>query len=238
MGENSAGGKIVPELFWRGTPRICTDENKAMTWRYQSDAFGVGTPSGTASVRLRLPGQIDLGVLGISYNYFRDYDAVTGRYLESDPIGLDGGINTYGYVGQNPLVWSDPLGLDATVCLYPGARGFGHVGYGVNSSETYGFYPEDVDEGNPITGTPGIVKKDTKTPDSCKTISTTAEQDKILLDFLKGSRVPPFPNYTLTRNNCVSFVRQALDQAGIVAPTTIRPKPFFEDLPGVAVPSP
>ncbi|MCE7904110.1 MAG: hypothetical protein DYH20_16175 [Gammaproteobacteria bacterium PRO9] len=43
-----------------GTPRIGTDATKAITWRYQSDAFGVGTPSGTASVRLRLPGQIDL----------------------------------------------------------------------------------------------------------------------------------------------------------------------------------
>ena len=72
----------MPELFWRGTRRIGTDENKAMTWSYQSDAFGVGTPSGTASVRLRLPGQIDLGVLGISYNYFRDYEAATGRLPE------------------------------------------------------------------------------------------------------------------------------------------------------------
>ncbi|GIK35998.1 MAG: hypothetical protein BroJett010_25570 [Gammaproteobacteria bacterium] len=100
----------MPELFWRGTRRIGTDENKAMTWSYQSDAFGVGTPSGTASVRLRLPGQIDLGVLGISYNYFRDYDPQAGRYVESDPIGIEGGLNTYGYVDQNPLTRSDPTG--------------------------------------------------------------------------------------------------------------------------------
>ena len=221
-----------------GTPRIGTDAARNITWRYRSDAFGIAALSGTATVRLRFPGQLNLGAEGFNYNYFRDYDANTGRYLQSDPIGLAGGLNTYGYVGQNPLFWSDPLGLDATICLYPGARGFGHVGYGVNSSETYGFYPEGVDEGNPITGTPGIVKKDTKTPDSCKTISTTAEQDKTLLDFLKGSKVPPFPDYMLTRNNCVDFVRQALDQAGIVTPETIRPKPFFENLPGVAVPSP
>jgi RHS repeat-associated protein len=94
-----------------GTPRIGTNSSRQITWRNRSDGFGIPNLSGSAVVRLRFPGQISLGVAGINYNYYRDYQPNTGRYLESDPIGLTGGLNSYRYVGANPLRWTDQLGL-------------------------------------------------------------------------------------------------------------------------------
>ena len=59
---------------------------------------------------LRFQGQYLDREKGLHYNLFRYYDPVGGRFTQVDPIGLAGGINTYGYVGD-PLVWVDPLGL-------------------------------------------------------------------------------------------------------------------------------
>jgi RHS repeat-associated protein len=72
---------------------------------------------------VRFPGQYLDKETNLFYNYFRDYDPQTGRYVQSDPIGLDGGINPYLYVRANPLSRVDPLGLlgdDPGSDLFPG----------------------------------------------------------------------------------------------------------------------
>ena len=104
------------------TPRLATDGSGAVVWRWDSDAFGVGdadldpdSDTNEVNVRLRFPGQYLDEETGLHYNYFRDYDPVVGRYAESDPIGLHGGPNTYGYGLQNPLDNTDPYGLEIAV---------------------------------------------------------------------------------------------------------------------------
>lgn len=58
-----------------------------------------------------MPGQYYDRATNLFYNYYRDYDPQTGRYVQSDPIGLEGGLNTYSYVEANPLDNADPDGL-------------------------------------------------------------------------------------------------------------------------------
>ena len=96
-----------------GTPQVLTDEDQNVVWQGRYDPFGkVEETVALVEQNLRFPGQYLDRETGQHYNYFRDYDPTTGRYVESDPIGLEGGINTYSYVSANPLIFIDPDGLE------------------------------------------------------------------------------------------------------------------------------
>ncbi|MEQ8532978.1 MAG: RHS repeat-associated core domain-containing protein [Imperialibacter sp.] len=89
-----------------------TDAQGQIVWDVDRKPFGeVSYRINLATNNLRFPGQYADEETGLHYNYFRDYDPGTGRYIQSDPIGLNGGINTYVYVGGNPLMEIDLFGL-------------------------------------------------------------------------------------------------------------------------------
>ncbi|MHA6897262.1 RHS repeat-associated core domain-containing protein [Ralstonia pseudosolanacearum] len=109
------------------TPRVITDTNNLMVWRWdQADPFGATLPDenptslGSFTYNLRFPGQIYDAETGKHYNVNRDYDPAGGRYVQSDPIGLNGGQwSPYSYVDGNPANEIDPLGLGGCIASFP-----------------------------------------------------------------------------------------------------------------------
>jgi RHS repeat-associated protein len=125
------GAKHAVHADHLNTPRKLTRANSSVAWQWAYSAFGDAPPTlaadryvnpltttnaGTTSIpriefNLRYPGQVFDKESNLSYNYFRSYRASDGRYTQSDPIGLEGGWNRFGYVDANPLLFTDPEGL-------------------------------------------------------------------------------------------------------------------------------
>ncbi|MBI5041168.1 MAG: hypothetical protein HZB57_08220 [Gammaproteobacteria bacterium] len=102
------------------TPKTLTNQSQAVVWKADYTAYGEtvinANPDGDANsitLNQRYPGQYADSETGLYYNYFRDYDPTTGRYVEADPIGLEGGVNVYAYALLNPLAFIDPRGLSS-----------------------------------------------------------------------------------------------------------------------------
>ena len=120
-----------------GTPRQITDDTNKVVWQWAYSGFGDNKPTGilkattnpkaamtnqptllkatapSFAVNLRFPGQYFDSESNLSYNYLRSYDPrIRGGYIQPDPIGLAGGWSRYSYVGGNPFIRIDPLGLD------------------------------------------------------------------------------------------------------------------------------
>lgn len=98
----------------QGTPQKLVDAAGAVVWEGRASAFGETQvqPGAQVDFNLRLAGQYYDAETRTHDNWHRTYDPAQGRYLQADPIGLEGGLNRYGYGLQSPLRFSDPLGLE------------------------------------------------------------------------------------------------------------------------------
>lgn len=139
LGEYTQSGAAIQETVWLGNtpvavlsgsnsyyvyadhlnaPRAIADNTGTVVWRWDSEAFGTtlanSDPDGNGvafTYNLRFPGQYYDKSTGLHYNWNRDYNPAIGRYIESDPIGLGGGLNAYTYVEGNPVISGDSNGL-------------------------------------------------------------------------------------------------------------------------------
>jgi RHS repeat-associated protein len=107
-----------------------------VVWQAAYKTFGEAQvdASSTITNNFRFPGQYYDEETGLHYNWHRYYDPTTGRYLTPDPIGLEGGVNSYVYVANNPLSNVDPKGLDYWI---EGAVE-GEAGWGLHQSVCVG----------------------------------------------------------------------------------------------------
>lgn len=109
---------------FRNTPRQIDNREQEAVWTWDPLAFGETAPQNPGidgdekfTYNLRFPGQFFDAESGTNYNYFRTYDPAAGRYLESDPLGLVPGMNTYAYVDNSPLDRVDPTGMCGLVTV-------------------------------------------------------------------------------------------------------------------------
>ncbi|NOT12101.1 MAG: RHS repeat-associated core domain-containing protein [Methylococcaceae bacterium] len=200
-------------------PRVVVNNTNAVVWRWDPEPFGTDLPNEDVDgngeklvMNLRYPGQYYDQETGLNYNNFRDYDSSIGRYVQSDPIGLAGGINTYTYVGGNPVNSIDPLGLDIAVIENGPTSGnpIGHTaiaitGHGIASSGN------STTIGSSLTDylKREVGRRDTK----ISIIPTNPEQDVKAWEELKKHH--KYIGLPYTYGNCSDLSNDALDKAGI-----------------------
>ncbi len=95
-----------------GTPQKMTDSTGAIVWAADYKPFGEATVTiSTITNNLRFPGQYYDAETGLHYNYYRDYNSATDRYIQTDPLGIDAGNNhPYIYADSNPEMYTDAMG--------------------------------------------------------------------------------------------------------------------------------
>lgn len=123
-----------------GRPELLTNSVKAIVWKSQTASYdSAPIQSSIGDFNLGFPGQYYDVESNLWYNWNRYYDATLGRYTQADPIGLAGGLNSYTYVGNNPVNFIDPYGLWLlSIEGYYGVGGGASISYNNGTLEVLG----------------------------------------------------------------------------------------------------
>jgi len=239
-----------------GTPKAMTDETGVKVWSATHTPFGYASVVECFSrscervkLNVRFPGQYYDVETGLHYNYFRYYDPGTGRYITSDPIGLAGGLNMFGYVGGNPVNFVDPTGLDYGFSVNSSAAGGnGHTTlyFQAPSSQWYAYNQGSAGSTSSGEGSAGyLLGLDSAAavtitavdyPRNASLFSSNASQDariaqsavKSLNEHNSGKT-----DYNLYSNNCTDAAVDVVNNAGVGVnvpnpASTVRPNSWLD----------
>lgn len=160
---------------------------------------------------------------GLIHMRARDYDPSTGRFLQEDPI-MQTGESPFTYARNNPLIFTDPLGLRTEVVVWEGVglgtSFFGHMSIDINGT-TYSFGP-GTRSGNSTIGK--FARDDYFARNSFRAgtgleLLVSADQEQVLQAYLEGYTKP----YSFPFNACTAPPRQALQELGLQTGTVLSP---------------
>ncbi len=165
----------------------------------------------------------------LNYNYFRDYDPSTGRYVQSDPIGLAGGsLSLYTYADNAPLMKTDPLGLATYQCtrrLNDVPFRFGPLfhQYVCTGNAKSGFSCKGLGPTGSMFNSPGQLEPDPYKPERCEKVQ---DDNQCIEDCIQGQfKNGQVPNYSVDLShgeNCQTYANATVSYC--VAKCSVRKK--------------
>ena len=200
-----------------GRPELITDTNQSVVWRANLKAFDRTVKSSSiGEFNIGFPGQYYDSESGLWYNINRYYDPETGRYTQSDPIGLLGGMNTYAYVGGNPISRIDPLGL-AQICKRPLSFAGDFQTSGATGLDLGVFHEHIFSEdgtGDNWGYTKGGLFDDSKNKSKNQCDAKSYDDDLIRDAVNDVKKNYPNDGYNFLTNNCQDFVTDVIKRYG------------------------